>query len=175
MRPVLSTLVPLVLLFASASFAQPPAETCGAGDSLDMADTLPVSVSTTPATDDFTLTGTGCEELGVDHVTCLTPTNSCVINARCGDPVFLSGGAAKLGVQGAVNVVEGSCSTNPASCTASAAGTGSGTVNNVALTAGTQYCFICETDFPDVLQLDLTLVSGDCGGLPVSLQSFAID
>ena len=168
-----------LLFFASSSLAQ-PAETCGPGDSLGGLDTLPQNLVGSALSDDFTMTGAGCNERQFDHVTCLTPTTDCTIVAACAAGVRLSSDTESNsevdseGLQVSVNAVEGACSTAPASCLASSVGTGASGDVNVAVTGGTTYCFVCEVDFAKSLQLSLS-TAGDCGFLPVGLQSFSID
>ena len=161
----------IVLLLATGSWAQPPAETCGAGDSLSGSDMLPQTLSMTPTSNDFNLNGSGCVELGDDHVTCMTPASSCDVAASCADSVAP---LAPRGLQIGISLVQGSCTTTPASCLASNSGTGGGSIN-FSLVGGTTYCFVCETgNSPVDVTLSLT-TTGDCGALPVGLQSFEVE
>ena len=164
----------LFLLVATPVFAQPPAETCGAGDSLGGADMLPFNGSLPPGVNDFTMTGTGCTENGFDHVTCFTPQNSCTVTATCSLASVAERAQAPEGLQVGVNVVQGPCSTAPASCSASNSGSTIGTVVGVALTAGTNYCFVCESGASSSVALDVQATAGDCGALPVELVSFEV-
>ncbi len=161
-----------LLLWCLPLGAQPPAETCGVGDSLGGTDMLPFLGSLNVTGDDFTMTGTGCTEQGEDHVTCLTPANSCTVNATCRD------GFSKpetSGLQVAVNAFQGSCSTSPASCLDSDGGTGSGTISGLALTAGVTYCFVCEAGTGLDLELEINAVASSCGALPVELETYSVD
>ena len=164
----------LLLLVATPALAQPPAETCGAGDSLGGTDMLPFNGSLAPGANDFAMTGAGCAESGFDHVTCFTPQNSCTVTATCSLATLAERAQAPEVLQVGVNVVQGPCSTSPASCSASDSGTGGGTVVGVALTAGTNYCFVCESGVSSSLALDVQATAGDCGALPVELVSFEV-
>ena len=166
---LLSYILVLVAIISPAVLAQPPAETCGAGDSLSGSDLMPQNLGAMASSDDFTLTGTGCNERNSDHVTCFTPTSSCSVQAECSDST-----RDLDGLQFSVNAFEGPCTTSPASCLDSSQGTGSSGSITVALTAGTMYCFVCEVDSPGGLGLSLS-TAGDCGMLPVELQTFEIE
>ena len=175
MRDRLSTLVAgsllaLCLLGPGASPApgQPPSASCDGNENLTGADILPQNLSLgAPLSNDFTMTGTNCNEQGVDHVTCFVPQNNCGVIFDC---AYVPPGAATI----AVNVYSGSCAASPSTCIASNSGLNFASVQ-VALTAGTQYCVVCESSVNVTnLNLDLGVDSGDCGALPVQLQQFSI-
>lgn len=176
---VLGLWVPVSLLLVSNPvLAQPPAETCGVGDSTTSGDMLPFNQTGTASTNNFTMTGTGCNELGTDNVTCMTPANGCTVTATCADdfiPPPAQGGPSPDGLQLSVSAFDGGCNTSPASCLDSNQGTGSGTITGLALTAGTTYCFVCERGIPGTTNLQVTATSGDCGALPVGLESFSAE
>ncbi|MEM7352565.1 MAG: hypothetical protein AAF657_17325 [Acidobacteriota bacterium] len=166
------TVIVLAALAGAPTLAQPPRTTCDGMENLTGMDTTPQSLNVAaPLSDDFTLTGTGCATTGgasVDHVTCFVPENSCLMNFDC---LYIPAGAATI----AVNVYSGSCTTSPTSCIASDANTNFGSVATVSLTAGTQYCVVCESSVNATnLQLDFDADGGDCGALPVSIQEFSI-
>lgn len=174
----LSSLLALLFLATTPAIAQPPATTCGLSDSLGSGDFFPIDATENTSSNDFTMTGTGCAEHGVDHVTCMTPTTSCTVNAQCSDNFTLVPVETDrtLGLQVAVNAVQGSCSTSPATCLDSGVGTGSGAITNLALTGGTTYCFVCEAGGSSIdLRLEIQAASGDCGALPVELLSLEIE
>lgn len=163
--------IAILLLFAAAAAAQPPVDTCGADDSLTGADTLPQILAGVPASNDFNLSGTGCNEQGFDHVTCLTPTTDCTITAECSDGDITE---SVEGLQIGISVFSGACNTSPASCLDSTSGTGGSGQINVNVTGGTNYCFVCERGDTGVTTLSLS-TAGDCGALPVDLQTFSVD
>jgi hypothetical protein len=162
----------LTVTFSSSLWAQPPAETCGAGDSLGGADMMPQSLVGTADTDDFTMTGTSCNELGLDNVTCFVPTTDCTVVAECSDssPPF----EVVEGLQFSVSAFQGACTTSPVSCLDSSQGTGVSGQISVALTGGTQYCFVCERGNSGATAIDLS-TAGSCGALPVELQSLEVE
>ncbi|MEM7587284.1 MAG: hypothetical protein AAF560_28110 [Acidobacteriota bacterium] len=164
-RPIrrLSLILALLFLVSASAGAQPPAEDCTGAD-LTSSDTLPFFDSIIPTTDDFDMTGTGCVEEGVDSAVCFTPTNGCTVTVTCeGDS----------GVQTA-NVFTGSCTTSPTSCTNTASGA-IATISGLVLSAGVNVCLICEYSSPTFNDVTITATSGDCGALPVDLQSFSIE
>jgi hypothetical protein len=160
-----------MLFSVSVALAQPPAETCGAGDSLSGADMLPQTLVATPAANSFTMSGAGCNELGFDHVTCLTPTTDCTIVAECFDPDALTDEVE--GLQFSISVFSGACSTAPASCLDSSQGTAASGQISVAVTGGTNYCFVCERADSNAMTLEMS-TAGSCGALPVELQTFDV-
>lgn len=159
----------LALIVTPSALAQPPAETCGAGDSLSGSDMMPQIIFSAASSDDFDMSGTSCNEQGPDNVTCFTPTSSCTVVAECSDA-----SRSPEGLQVSISVFQGSCTTTPASCLDSSQGTGSSGQISVALTGGTNYCFVCETNFSLDLEISLS-TAGDCGPLPVDLQTFEIE
>ena len=166
---ILLCFVALASTVSPAVLAQPPAETCGAGDSLTGADAMPQNLSAFASSDDFDMSGTGCNERGPDHVTCFTPGMSCTVLAECFDDPL-----SPQGLQFSVSAFQGSCTTAPASCLDSSQGTGNSGQISVALTGGTTYCFVCEVDFAGQVGLSLS-TAGNCGPLPVELQTFEIE
>ena len=149
--------------------AAPPQPTCNGNESLTGSDTFPFNDSlSAPLTDDFDMTASGCIEEGVDHVTCFRPTNNCSVNITCSYP----GGSPAIGA----NLYAGGCDTSPSSCSTASGGPGSTTIFGFALTGGTDYCVVCESD-ANITQLDISIseVSGNCGALPVTLESFTIE
>jgi hypothetical protein len=159
----------LALTAAPAALAQPPAETCGVGDSLTGADTMPQNIFLSVTGDDFDMSGTGCIELAIDHVTCFVPEFDCTVVAECYDATRTEG------VQFAINATQGACDTAPASCLDSSQGSPSSGTISVALTAGTNYCFVCEINSPGDLGLSMSTSAGNCGALPVGLETFGIE
>ncbi|MBZ0111207.1 MAG: hypothetical protein K8J08_01970 [Thermoanaerobaculia bacterium] len=166
----------LGILVASAGIAQPPpAETCGPDASLDGGNTLPFLGVAFASVDDIDLSSsTGCFELGSDHVTCFVPTNNCLVDASCFGGLNL--GEAPDGLQFSINAVAGPCSTSPSGCVDADQATGGGLINGLSLTAGTNYCFVCEVGNPGTVTLDIAPQQGeDCGALPVQLQSLGVE
>ncbi len=158
------------LAFASlslilAGFAQAqPSENCTGAD-LGGGDSFPLMGNLGPTVNDFTMTGAGCAEQGVDTAVCFTPELDCTVTMRCEND---------SGMQSA-NLVAGPCNTSPASCIQSDTGT-EPELTNVALTAGQNVCLVCEflnPGFVSVLISEST--PGECGALPVELLEFFVD
>lgn len=162
MRKKTAAMAAIVWLSLAALAAAQPAETCVGAD-LTSADMLPFSDSFPPSSDDFTMTGTGCVEQGIDSVVCFQPMNDCSVQVSC-----LNDG----GLQ-SVNIVTGPCTVTPASCVASDTGTEPMVV--VALTAGENVCVVCEFSDPNFTFTNITETAGSCGSLPVTLEHFSID
>ena len=158
-------------LFSGAASGQLANDCTGAG--LTGADVLPVSetVGSAGFSQDLDMSAGSCTELtsGMDTVVCFTPENSCNVNFTCD---YVPSGTSM-----AANIFEGMCSDTPASCTATAANaTGPAVISDFALSAGTNYCFQCESAVAAVSMFaEIAASSGDCGSLPVSLQSFEVN
>ncbi len=160
-QPVLM-FVALLALFSASAQAQ-PAEDCTGAD-LGSGDMFPLNGQIAPSSDDFSMTGTGCLEQGVDSVVCFTPTNNCTVTVSCeGDS----------GTQSA-NLFVGPCNTSPGSCTNSTSGSAA-TIAGIALTAGQNVCLVCEHSSPTLNDVIITEDAGSCGALPVALQSFEVE
>ena len=155
------------VLLTSPAFGQPSA-TCDGNQNLSGTDTLPQSFSVgAPLSNDLTMSGAGCNEQGVDFVVCFTPQLSCTVNIDCS---YNPPGAATI----AANIYQGSCTTSPASCINSGSGANVGSTV-AALTAGTEYCIVCESSVNVTnLELFFDVDSGSCGLLPVELEEFSI-
>lgn len=148
--------------------AAQPSNTCTGAD-LTGADTLPESGIVLDPSDDFSTTGAGCSSLGDDDwVACMVPENSCEVRLGCTSDAS----------DQRPNVYAASCGSIGAGTPCLASASVAATVD-VALTGGTEYCFVCDSNGIGSSQaggLSLTAINGtDCGSLPVSLQSFSID
>ncbi|MEM7583398.1 MAG: hypothetical protein AAF560_08470 [Acidobacteriota bacterium] len=140
-----------------------PVESCTGAD-LGNSDMLNGGGFFDPSTSDFTMSGTGCTEQGVDSVLCFTPENSCDVRITCARDSGLN----------SVNVFTGACTAVPAMCSNTASGTGSASVD-VTLSAGVNVCVVCEyAGTGGDSRMAFSELSGDCGQLPVDLQSFSI-
>ncbi len=148
----------------------PPSTTCDGNENLTGADTTPQNLSLSlTLSDDFTWSGTCTATVaGSDHVTCFVPENDCLMNFDCAN-------LPNIGATVAINVFSGSCATSPSSCLGTNSGTDVTGVS-VSLTAGTEYCVVCETDSAaGTLRVDIDADSpGVCGVLPVQLQEFSV-
>ena len=164
----------VLVLVAAAGEAQPADDYSGPAQ-LTGAITLPFNGSLTPGNLAFNLTGAGCTTptgFQLDSVVCFVPTNNCTVDFTCTH----TGGATGTGL-GTVNVRDngngGACTQTAGPCVAGAATASSPTsVTNVSLTAGTNYCFVCNSDGQgpgDLQGYSITANTGDCGALPVEL------
>jgi hypothetical protein len=161
-------LVALLVLTALPAYAQnPPADSCGPGDSLGGSDMFPFSGSANPATNTFAMTGTQCSEVGKDAVVCFRPTSSCDVNIRC----------AFVNTTVAANLFLGPCESSPAACVQSATAQHFASID-ASLSGGQEYCVVCETSdttFTFSAQVDIMTTAGNCGPLPVELESFIVE
>jgi hypothetical protein len=169
-RPFLSHVafaaLSMLALLPTFLAAQPPDEDCAGSIGLDGAHWSPFVAKVTPATDDFTMTGTNCAEAGEDNVLCFVPENTCIVDISCND---LAGAVA-------VNLFAGTCTPSPGSCLASASGIGAASISGRALVGGNSYCVVCEYAAPASSQVVIVQTAGtNCGNLPVTLQTFDIE
>jgi hypothetical protein len=151
------------------------ADTC-TGATLGSGDTLPQSDSANldTLTDAFSPTGSGCSNQGGDDIVlCFTPENSCTVTFGCS--VDGTGGISN-------NIYQSvSCGgiTGGTACAASNNASGNAFINDYALTAGVEYCFVCDnvsTSGTNVMTISLVeTLSSSCGALPVSLSRFTVE
>ncbi len=159
-----------VLAFALASVASavgpPPSETCTDAD-LSGTDMFNWSDFVGISSNDFTLPGPSCTELGIDAAVCFTPTSGCTVEIFC---EFDSGSQS-------INVFTGPCTLTPASCTHTTAATAFPSLTGVVLTGGVNTCVVCEHTSVGSGASTITInqTAGDCGALPVGLLSFGIE
>jgi hypothetical protein len=165
--------VSLVTVFSGSPVQA--ADTC-VGATLGGGATMPVSDSGTldSLTDAFTPTGSGCSNQGGDDIVlCLTPQNSCTVTFGCS--VDGTGGISNNIYQ---STSCGSIGTGSA-CAASNNGSGLAFISDYALSAGVDYCFVCDnvsTSGTNLLSISLVETMGsDCGALPVALTDFSIE
>jgi hypothetical protein len=157
----------LAMILATPALSQPPRDTCDGSENLSGMDMLPQMLSMpAPMANNFTLPAT-CNEIGLDHVTCFAPQNNCTVNITCRYVPATQVVSA--------NLMLGPCVTNPASCIGTATGT-TATIVGASLTAGTQYCVVCESPVSiTAMAIDIVQNTGNCGDLPVELQSVSIE
>ncbi len=158
-----------IALLTAPAFAQ-ISDSCDGNQNLTGMDMFPQSLNLpAPLTDSLTMTGAGCNEQGVDSVTCFVPENDCTIDITCN----YSPGATTM----AANLYEGACAASPASCVGSNSSASPVSLTGQNLTAGTEYCVVCESVANVTsIQLDITeTAAGSCGSLPAELTSFSID
>jgi len=151
------------------------ADTC-TGATLGSSATMPVGDSgpLDTLTDAFSPTGSGCTNRGGDDIVlCLTPQNSCTVTFGC--TVDGTGGIAN-------NIYQGtSCGsiTGSTPCVASNGASGLAYISDYPLTAGVEYCFVCDnvsTSGTNVLAMTLVETLGSsCGALPVTLVGFSAE
>lgn len=161
----------VALSFALAPTAARAADTCTGAD-LSGANTMPVSLPSNVNLlgNDFAPGGVNCANAGGDdHVVCFVPTASCSIIAQCAPNNFdASISMYSVPTCGAI--------TGSTACVASAQG--SGPAVNQALTGGVRYCFVCDStetgSTDESLLLFVNVTAGDCGALPVALQTFSV-
>ena len=167
-RPDLLRVALLAMIFASPALSQPPRDTCDGNENLSGMDMLPQMLSLpAPMANDFTLPAATCNEIGPDHVTCFAPQNNCTVDITCRYVPATRVVSA--------NLMLGPCVTNPASCIGTATGT-IATIVGASLTAGTQYCVVCESPVSiTAMAIDIVQNTGNCGDLPVELQSVSIE
>ena len=160
----------LMLVAQLPAAAQTSTETCAGQPSLDWQDVMPFNVAPSPMSDDFAMTGAGCQPWnptncgfndGFDRVVCFIPTNDCevLVQVATGN----SGAAA--------HVFAGTCG-EPASCLASLAEDDNGVlIPSVNLTANTRYCVVAERCGSASISWTINHIGGtDCGPLgPVPL------
>jgi hypothetical protein len=158
-----------------AGFSAEAADTCS-GATLGSGDTLPQSDSGNldSLTDAFTPTGSGCSNQGGDDIVlCFAPQNSCTVTFAC-----------SVDGTGAIsnNIYQGlSCGAigGGTACAASNNASGLAFITDYSLTAGVEYCFVCDnvsTSGTNLLSISLTETLGsDCGALPVSLTGFTVE
>lgn len=160
----------VALLAVPGAIAGPPAESCAENPDIGP-NGLPFQSGMSPASDDFDLAGAGCEDTDgtADLIVCFVPENSCTMRLESRTPR----GAVESG-QLTINVVQGSCPALPANCVASDTGDSAAAVN-LPVTAGTQYCAVFETGFPEQHQLRILDREGECGRMPVELQDFVVE
>ena len=158
----------LAMIFASPALSQPPRDTCDGNENLSGMDMLPQMLSLpAPMANDFTLPAATCNEIGPDHVTCFAPQNNCTVDITCRYVPATQVVSA--------NLMLGPCVTNPASCIGTATGT-TATIVGASLTAGTQYCVVCESPVSiTAMAIDIVQNTGNCGSLPVELQSVSVE
>ncbi len=158
----------LAMIFASPALSQPPRDTCDGNENLSGMDMLPQMLSMpAPMANNFTLPAATCNEIGLDHVTCFAPQNNCTVDITCRYVPATQVVSA--------NLMQGPCVTNPASCISTATGT-TATIVGASLTAGTQYCVVCESPVSiTAMAIDIVQNTGNCGDLPVELQSVSIE
>ncbi len=94
---------------------------------------------------------------GADGVICFTPQNACTMQFVCNGPSAATDALVGTGACGSMI----GCQTNATNTI------------SVALTAMTQYCLYCEHTGGALLGFTLT-ETGDCGALPVALQTFSV-
>ena len=177
MRSSRHVLVWLVILFAfhSIALAQSSTEDCIGQPSLDGGDTFGFNEGPTPTSNDFAMAGAGCNPWvatncgfndGFDRVVCFTPTNSFDVLVQ----VVTGGGGA------AAHVYSGICA-EPATCVASISEDDNAVLlPMVSLTAGIQYCVVAERCGIASVSITINQINAtDCGPLPVSLQTFAVE
>ena len=109
--------------------------------------------------------GGGDPIITADHVTCITLTNTCTVGFQCIQTA--------VGVHGN-HVSSGNCSTG-GMCNGSRSNIVNSSSSLQPLTVGQNYCFWCGNYGTQAITLTLATQSGDCGALPVDLQSFTID
>lgn len=165
----------LTLALQLPAYAQTSTENCTGQPSLDGDDMFDFSVGPTPMSDDFAMTGTGCDPWdptncgfndGFDRVVCFTPTNNCDVLVNVG-----TGGNGA-----AAHVFSGMCG-EPASCVASISEDDNAVlIASVSLTSGTQYCVVAERCGIASISISITQINAtDCGPLPVTLQTFTVE
>lgn len=158
-----------IALLTVPAFAQ-ISDSCDGGQSLGSMDTFPQNLNLpAPLTNALTMTGASCNEQGVDSVTCFVPENDCTINITCN----YTPGSTTM----AANLYEGPCAASPASCVASNSDTSPVSLASQNLTAGTEYCVVCESAAnATAIEVDISETTpGSCGSLPVELMSFSVD
>jgi len=176
-REVRALLVAGFLFTAITLFGSPVqgADTCS-GATLGSGDTFPQSDSGNldSLTDAFTPTGSGCSNQGGDDIVlCLTPQNSCTVNFTCS--VDGTGAISNNIYQ---NLSCGSI-TGGTACAASNNASGNAFITDFALSAGVDYCFVCDnvsTSGTNTLTISLVESLGsNCGALPVSLSRLTVE
>jgi len=179
-QPFRRLLVGLVMVLSAAAAPAQPADEC-TGAALDGSDSLPFGGATTPANASFNVSGAGCTNpaFALDAAVCLRPTNNCVVNFTC---TFTSDNVTPQGYLNVRNVGSDACNAGAGACVANVGlGASPRAINNISLTGGTSYCFICHTDdqtMPFANQsFSITLAAGSasCGALPVDLQGFEVN
>lgn len=150
------------------------------GAQLSGSNMLPFMTTLQPADLAINLTGPGCATptgFEVDTIVCFVPTSSCSVNFTCS---YTHSGTIGTG-NGAANVRDvgqGQCTAAAGPCVAGVTTTASpATVSSVSLTAGTNYCFVCNSDGQgpnDVQTISISASGGSCGSLPTELQRFDV-
>jgi len=160
----------LLLLVSQAAFSQSFQEDC-TGATLDGLSFLPINDTMLSGGDaDFTVQPS-CQ-LGStafsDIVTCFTPQNTCTVE-------FICNAAGGSNVRSSIH--SGSCATNFSNCLVAGADVVPGTPSPVslALSAGSEYCFVCQNTVGNGNFSASITTAGDCGALPVEVSSFQID
>jgi len=151
------------------------ADTCS-GATLGSGDMLPQSDSGNldTLTDAFTPTGSGCSNQGGDDIVlCFTPQNACTVTFVCSvDGV----GAISNNIYQNVSCDDIGSGT---ACAASNNASGNAYITDYALSAGVEYCFVCDnvsTSGTNLLTISLDDTLGsECGALPAVLTKIAVE
>ncbi len=154
----------LLAVLASPAAAQNLANNCGGSTNFGPIDIPGTFTSTNSTTGSNGIDGSACLTMATnsnsDGVICFTPQNSCTVDLTCN-------GSASNNIDAGVEA--GSCMSPTGGCTTN----DSDTVTGFSLTAGVQYCLYCESNQNQQLGFTIT-ETGDCGLLPVELESFSI-
>jgi hypothetical protein len=159
-----------ILLSATVALGQSFQESCSGAD-LDSSDALPISETGVNGGDrDFTLPAS-CDLEHTpfsDIVVCFSPQNSCTVDFTC---------TASGGSRVRASIVQGPCSTTPVTCLAAGPNVvpANPSTASLALTAGLNYCFICQNTVGNGDFTASISTVGDCGALPAELLKYRIE